>query len=453
MLAKQAGVGTSTIDRAVAVEKEGESEAVIAGEKTAGEVLKARHVATAKKRKKQVLKNLWDMRKQSTQNYIGDSDTDLNQYLTQDELEKGFVKNNETYAEAFESGMKRIDAASGSGFKGFVDRAFEVDEFGNAKVNTSDLEAEYRAIMTYAGDLRQWERPDWSPDVNWILPLIEAKKAKASSNVTDEAAKQMEKDYPKSLDEAIEGNEPEEETVDSLWEQITPAISAWKSARKDKGVGRASKSMFIAATKCFHNLPKDAETDVDLLSKLINTVTERYGPSYTFERYIQMQCNGSSIWEYSAKLDALDNKEKARQQVESVLAAFRNILKGHHVLEIDECLDDILHFFKGIALSDLPDVTEEELKGVVDFFQPLLLTEVSAWPEYIRHQFREKELAEVSIGITFGDDFEMVEFTDEYSDEIQVALNDLPKDLRERLLNIAAEKVYAHEMRELEDKP
>ena len=39
-LAKDAGVGTSTIDRAVAVEKSGESEAVIRGEKTAGEIIK-----------------------------------------------------------------------------------------------------------------------------------------------------------------------------------------------------------------------------------------------------------------------------------------------------------------------------------------------------------------------------------------------------------------------------
>ena len=38
-LAEQVGVGTSTIDRAVQIEKAGQSEAVIAGEKTAGEVL------------------------------------------------------------------------------------------------------------------------------------------------------------------------------------------------------------------------------------------------------------------------------------------------------------------------------------------------------------------------------------------------------------------------------
>ena len=88
-LAKEAGVGTSTIDRAVQIEKEGESEAVIRGEKTAGEVIKARDAAKLKKRKKQILKNLWDTRIQAARDYTGDSDTDLNQYLSLEDLEKG----------------------------------------------------------------------------------------------------------------------------------------------------------------------------------------------------------------------------------------------------------------------------------------------------------------------------------------------------------------------------
>ena len=180
-LAKEAGVGTSTIDRAIAIEKEGESEAVIHGEKTAGEVIKARDAATSKKRKQQVLKNIWDTRIQAARDYTGAGDTDLNQYLTLPELEKGFAENNEAYADAFQSGMQRIDAAHG--FKDFQDRAFEVDEFGNAKVDISELEEEYRAILTYSGDIRQWKRPDWSPDTNWILPLIEAKQKKAKTSV------------------------------------------------------------------------------------------------------------------------------------------------------------------------------------------------------------------------------------------------------------------------------
>ena len=626
-LAKEANVGTSTIDRAVQVEKEGKSEAVISGETTTGEVIKERDLKKAVKRKKQVLKNIWDTWIRAGRDYGNGNHTELNQYLSLPELEKGFAENNTYCADIFQSGMKRIDEARS--FADLQERALGVDESGNANTDTQDLESELRAIQTYAGDIRNWKRPDWSPDTNWILPLIEAKKAKASSSkVTAEEAKQMEKDYPgvevlntkdaeqefaedqqrakqaerqmwdalesvapdwakddfaaaacdrmnwgvtefpdpletdqpaiwrprfellrkeielpadwiqqmltkmaepepeenlplqESLDEMkedaddakalleaqeradtsrkrmwsqvsseirtkggktlqdlsnediakaaatslglsrievpkdgiafeayefimgdiesppyslsdcplsdartwtarfykiyddienraewvselladvktlqeqieknvrairdaytevykkgaasvlamftagityynlpkeglklsldnptggytdetrltrIEGvtaqmlrdfegrvkavwirkslsndvdaeklplqNALEEETVESLWEKITPAISVWKAARKDKGVGRASKTMFLSATKCFHGLPKDAETDVDLLQKLLAFVTELHGPGYTFERYIKMQVDGASIWE------------------------------------------------------------------------------------------------------------------------------------------------------------
>ena len=49
-LAAEAGVGTSTIDRAVQVEKIGESESVISGEKTATEVIKDRDAQKLEKR-------------------------------------------------------------------------------------------------------------------------------------------------------------------------------------------------------------------------------------------------------------------------------------------------------------------------------------------------------------------------------------------------------------------
>ena len=280
-LAKQAGVGVATIDRAVAVEKEGKSEAVIAGEETAGEVLKARDAATAKKRKKKVLKNLWDARVQAARDYTGDSDNEMNLTLSLPDLEKGFVKNNEAYAEAFVSGMKRIDAATS--FEDFQERGFAVDEHGNAKVNISDLEAEYKAIHTYGADLRQWDRPDWTPDRNWILPLIEAKK---------KAAAKPETPKPEPAPEPT----PEQETVKSLWAKIEPLISEWKSNRKDKGVGRASKTMLLSAAKRFLDIPKDAETDVELLKQLLDILAEVHGPGYTFERYVKMQCDGASIW-------------------------------------------------------------------------------------------------------------------------------------------------------------
>jgi len=90
-----------------------------------------------------------------------------------------------------------------------------------------------------------------------------------------------------------------EDTIESLWEQIIPAISAWKSARKGKGVGYASKTMFINATKCFDSdFTKDSEIDAVLLRSLLNLLTSPE-PMYMFERFVKMQCYGASIWEDS----------------------------------------------------------------------------------------------------------------------------------------------------------
>ena len=270
-LAQEAGVGKRTIDRAVAVEKAGESEAVIAGEKTAGEVLKEqkqarltearinankaldkmweifhaseltncvepddfvkaacahhrnwgvddipeqedtdipeiwearfnllttqiqmrsswiqefigeetdkdtgeplkeREVSKLRKQKKQTAKLLWDTRIQVARDYTGDADSDLNLHLTLPDLEKGFVKHNPTYADAFESAMKRTTETS---FNIVLEKVLASD------IDVEALQTEYRAMLTYAGDVRNWQRADWSPDTNWILPLIEAKRSR-----------------------------------------------------------------------------------------------------------------------------------------------------------------------------------------------------------------------------------------------------------------------------------
>lgn len=264
-LAKEAGVGTSTIDRAIVIEKEGESEAVIAGEKTAGEVLKARDASTAKKRKQQVLKNLWDIRKQAATDYVGEGDTEMNKYLTLPDLEKGFVKNNESYAEAFQSGMKRIEAAVT--FKNFQDRGFEVDEFGNAKVDMADLEAEHRALMTYAGDIRQWQRPDWSPDTNWILPLIEAKKAKASDDTDKDSA---------------EVSDPDD--LKTLREQVKAQMPKYKQWYKDTGykgsdlVSRASFSQLIHVLREYRQTPQGGAATIEELKDLLQLLKSKSYP-------------------------------------------------------------------------------------------------------------------------------------------------------------------------------
>lgn len=582
-LAKDLDVSTSTIDRAIVIEKEGQSEAVISGKKTAGEVLKERDVAKLVKRKKQVIKNIWDMRVQAARDYTGDGDTEMNEYLTLPELEKGFAKSYESYQGPFESAMKRIDAAVS--FENFQERCLDVDEFGNAKFNIEDLEKEYRALMTYGGDLRNWQRADWSPDTNWILPLIEVKKedeqkqkkftsmvnaldravkiydknpaldsltfteleeafARSHENIADdfrsgidriessltgnveevieialkadvklflleaeckaisifahqisewkdqdwilpliEAKKKakaataeadrspsvsdlwdkIEKNtqairaaytevyqkgavsvsemftagityynLPKeglelSLDNPTGGYEDEkrltriegvtarmlsdftesrvkagwirkclsgEAKIKMLWEQIASAISAWKSERKGQGVGHASKGMFLAATKRFHDLPRERETDVDLLEKLLSLLSEVQGPVYTFERYIKMQCDGASIWtdsesdeEISEDLPLQDALDEMKQGVDDV-----EYLKGvvnrsrMRFWRARERLTDFARVasadFAKAAVESLglsQDATQYLFEGVEDPLLDLSVSELTCW--------------------------------------------------------------------------
>ena len=126
-----------------------------------------RDAAKLAKQKKQALKSMWDTRIQAARDWTGEADTDLNQYLSLPELEKGFQKNNPSYAAAFASAMTRTSEQE---YQIMVGKALESD------VHLDVLHSELRALRTYAGDIRLWQREDWSPDTNWILPLIDAKK-------------------------------------------------------------------------------------------------------------------------------------------------------------------------------------------------------------------------------------------------------------------------------------
>ena len=160
-LAKKAGVGTSTIDRAAQVEKEGKSEVVISGEQTAGEVLKARETEQKLKRKNRKLKAIWDARIQAARDWLGEGDMDLNQYLGLDQLEDGFARYHEPLADAFKSGIKRYELARGD-FAGFQESAEDV--------SLEDVEKECKAISIYAHDIANHQ------DADWIQEMIQSKK-------------------------------------------------------------------------------------------------------------------------------------------------------------------------------------------------------------------------------------------------------------------------------------
>ena len=265
-LAQQANVSKKSIQRAVKVEKAAESEAVIAGEKSATQVIDAREKNKLLKQKKKTCKMIWDTRGDAATIYVGEGETDLNKWLTLPQLEKGFAKNNPIYAEAFEAAMQRTSVFS---FKILIDKVLE------SEIDIKVLEKEYRALLCYVGDLRQWQREDWSPDTNWILPLIHQKK--------DAASKPEPKPEPES--------EPEpDDDLKTLWGKVTAQMPKWKQKYKESGyreedlVSRASQSMLITALRVYRKSEASNAATVDELKDLLSLLKSQ---SYPFARSVR----------------------------------------------------------------------------------------------------------------------------------------------------------------------
>lgn len=115
------------------------------------------------KQKKQALKSMWEKRIKSARDYAGDGDTDLNQYLSLSDLEKGFAeyKAHDYCADAFRSAFQRTSETS---LNIVVEKTLESD------VLLEVLQEEARAMDTYAYDILQWQKQEW------IQQLIEKQR-------------------------------------------------------------------------------------------------------------------------------------------------------------------------------------------------------------------------------------------------------------------------------------
>lgn len=125
--------------------------------------LEHREASKLLKQKKQALKLMWDKRIRSAKDYAGDGDTDLNQYLSLSDLEKGFAEYeaHDYCADAFRSALQRT---SETNFNIVVAKTLESD------VSLEVLQEEAQAMDTYAYDILQWQKQDW------IQQLIEKKR-------------------------------------------------------------------------------------------------------------------------------------------------------------------------------------------------------------------------------------------------------------------------------------
>ena len=225
-----------------------------------------RDASTLLKKKKQVLKSMWDARIQAARDYTGDADTELNQYLTLPQLEAGFAREHACYKAPFKSGMKRITSANS--LSNFQERALESD------VSLEDLEKECRAINTYAFDILKWK------DQEWIQSMLQWRKNALS--------KADSKPEPKP------DPEPDDD-LKTLWEQVTAEMPKWKQRYKEIGykesdlVSRASKSQLIRALGVYRESETSGAVTVEELKDLLKLMKSS---SYVFIRQLRKALGG-----------------------------------------------------------------------------------------------------------------------------------------------------------------
>ena len=330
------------------------------------------------KRKKQMAKLLWDTRIQAARDYTGDADSDLNRHVTLPELERGFADNNPTYALDFKLAMK---CTSEQSFKIVWDKIVAAD------VTLEVLHNRVKAIQTYAGDIRQWERPDWSPDTNWILPLIEANKKKETDGES----------------------ESDEET----------------SQKPDKrGCKRELQRLFE-----FHGtLEPENAGDEDIVS--FDLHKKHYNLDEGAVRALMAEVTAENAVHYQQTLETLKKFE----------------LKLKALVVSNELVCDTLHFYYGIERTELPSTSPEELIKINEFIEGFIDKPVAGWPEWLRNQVPKREIECVSIVIRndTDDEIELVEFTDETSDEIWGKLDEMPYALRSALFSLAMTKIASN---------
>ena len=265
-----------------------------------------REARTLLKKKKQVLKSMWDSRVQAARDYTDDGDTELNQYLTLAQLEKGFAKHHKIYKDPFNSGMKRITSAVT--FARFIETALASDD------SLEDLEKESRAVNTYAFDILQWERQDW------IQQMLKSKK------------------------DAAAASEPEPEPTGALWEQVSADMPKWKERYEETGykesdlVNQATLSVLLTALRAYRENEDTGAATVEELKDLLGLMKSS---SYPFIRQLRKALGGCQ----PSKPDASDETPAETEET---------------------CPDDAQETEDSEEDTSLADLNLPSLKGILD---------------------------------------------------------------------------------------
>ena len=274
------------------------------------------------KQKKQAIKGIWDKRKQAAEDWLGAEDNDLATYTDMVELEKAFVayEDHAYCADAFRSAMRRRSETS---FNICLEKTLASD------VSLEDLEAEYKAVSTFALDILTWQKQEW------IRELIEKNRKKAEkADPEPEAVPDTDEEDEKRLQELrdrlqselnshwlehyswadldtqvfieaygvdaatllkiqreIEAEHPEPDDMEALWDAINKRFPKWKAKYADSGYKENNLVQGATEAELFDALRDYRESDRTgpVTAEEIKDVTDLMKKqSYPFARRVRM---------------------------------------------------------------------------------------------------------------------------------------------------------------------
>ena len=429
-LADQANVSKRTIATAVQVERAGRSEDVIAGEKTAGEVLEEQKakasaeteaaIAVVKPRFQNAVKTWHFSQVERFRKFealpVGRTPLIESEYLkTYFELAQPRIQQNTKPTAAHYEGaiecMLDLPVAFAEQLQGrhyrriikewdqsvllqLVERfqsghilgypALQTDSDANAvrirqairdhygfkgRITSQPFEVLFEITEDAHTILVQLNSKEWvceGREISWALSLLSEVKGQPS-----------EKSLP--LQEAPAEDESD---MNALWDAFNKRYPKWKAKYAESGykendlIQASTEAEMLDALRVYRESDRKGMPTADEVKDMTDLMSQQ---SYPFARCLRDLLRAKGI---------SDSTQQHQQTLESI-QKFKERLKAFGAP--DDLVDETLHFYHGFEEAELSTRPQETLKQLNEFLQGFIDKPLPEWPEWIRHQVPERD--------------------------------------------------------------
>ena len=437
-LADQANVSKRTIATAVQVERAGRSEDVIAGEKTAGEVLEEQKakasaeteaaIAVVKPRFQNAVETWRSSQVERLRKFevlpVGRTPLIESEYLkTYFELAQPRIQQNTKPTAAHYEGaiecMLDLPVAFAEQLQGrhyrriikewdqsvllqLVERfqsghilgypALQTDSDANAvrirkairdhhgfkgRITSQPFEVLFEITEDAHTILVQLNPKEWireGREISWALSLLSEVKGQPSEKSL-------------LLQEAPAEDEPD---MNALWDAFNKRYPKWKAKYAESGykendlIQASTETEMLDALRVYRESDRKGMPTADEVKDMTDLMSQQ---SYPFARCLRDLLRAKGISDWTAQ---------HQQTLESV-QKFKERLKAFGAS--DDLVDETLFFYHGLEESELSTSPQETLKQLNEFLQGFIDKPLPEWPEWIRNQVPEGDEALSGIDI------------------------------------------------------